>query len=631
MGQGGFLTLVNGTLYDWNLTKVSSSQMNSWSNNFPKTLKSGATANVYIEWDEGLFTRVAQDSGDAVYTLAGTSYSFTIQARATNRFNLSVNFTSLSTTSNDQGTSLNLGWRHDGYVQFILAGQPGNFLSNNLPVGWMSSNLGTLGFRTLRQMCMPGSHDAGMSEVTGSTVFGFTCNTVTQRTDIHGQLMSGSRYFDIRPVISGGDYYTGHYSYITPDDAVAISAAAGAGKVVAGVSGAIVAAAATKLVTMVNDEGVNTWQGANGQSIAQIIDDINTFTANYPELIILNLSHDLNTDLGNQSYAPFTQDQWDGLFSLLSSINALYVVPSGTTDLTQLSLNAYIGSGKGAVVVVVNPSGKGVGVSPTYAGKGFYSGTMFPVYDSYSDTNDLSIMSSSTNSAGQIYKMKQQRGGGDPGYFLLSWTLTQSGWQSVACKLGASSVLDLSDVANAGLYQTLLPACSSTLYPNILYTDGSEGTNQAALAMAVNTITIPSMPAQPTLYQPILVTASSYVSPWIPSNVTNPAPVTYWMSAIDSGNPEWVELQFNTAITINYLTIVLNNGRQGTNPVVQGSSDGRTWTTLVSIDAFAFPNDEDNFRHIEIRSSTSWLYTYYRYYSDPSPYVLLNYFAVGRL
>ena len=119
---------------------------------------------------------------------------------------------------------------------------------------------------------MPGSHDAGMSTLTSGTAMGTRANVITQTQSIGGQLNAGSRYFDIRPVISAGQYVTGHYGRI-------------------------------------EQLGVVTWQGGNGQSIDSIISEINAFTACNQELIILRLSHDLNTDVGNEGYRSFTQHE----------------------------------------------------------------------------------------------------------------------------------------------------------------------------------------------------------------------------------------------------------------------------------------------------------------------------------
>ena len=345
MGQGGHLTLVNGTRYDWTLTVPKEPyQMNSF--RFPETVPAMKSADVYIEWNEGLWARWQDDSGEVVYTLRGSKHSFEIQARVIDeRYHLQVAFTNLETQGNPRDSTIDLGWNWDSYVTFVLAGSEGDFISTNPPAAWMQNNLSTLGKLPLKHLCMPGTHDAGMWMVDGGTAFAGKTTTITQTRSIGGQLLAGSRFFDIRPVISAGAFKTGHY----------------------------------------NEMG--TWQGTNGQSIASIIDDVNAFTSTHKELVILYLSHDLNTDSG---YGPLTQEDWNRLLSQLQNIKDLYIAPSPPDDLTKIALADYIGTGA-AVVVVVDRSDIALG---KFANNGFYTKKQFSVFDSYAGKSSVEEMAS---------------------------------------------------------------------------------------------------------------------------------------------------------------------------------------------------------------------------------------------
>lgn len=272
----------------------------------------------------------------------------------------------------------------------------------------MQNNLDLLGKRNLRHICIPGSHDAGMSVRNGGTAFACDCNTLTQTSGILGQLQLGMRYFDIRPVIGGksGEYFAGHYTHIGL---------------------------------------INSWQGANGQSIRSIIDDVNTYTACYKELVILYLSHDLNTNVGNSKYRYFTQEEWNGLFAQMKALNHLFIADNpANVDLTMLTLNDFISNNRAAVIVVVDPENKNISLGD-YASQGFYMAKNFLVYNNYSDTNDLNKMARC-----QIKKMKKQKQKPDAPYFLLSWTLTQSNCQAVFCFTGLKkSIRRLADTAPA--------------------------------------------------------------------------------------------------------------------------------------------------------------------------------------
>jgi hypothetical protein len=70
-----------------------------------------------------------------------------------------------------------------------------------------------IGDRKLKYVVMPGSHDAGMSEIHKATSGASRENTQTQWLNIYNQLVRGSRWFDIRPCLAdGGKHKLCHYS-----------------------------------------------------------------------------------------------------------------------------------------------------------------------------------------------------------------------------------------------------------------------------------------------------------------------------------------------------------------------------------------------------------------------------------
>ena len=433
MGQGGKITLVNSTPYNWTRTHQHSYQMHSW--NFPSTIPAKTSVSVYVEWDQNIFHQQKDDAGEIDYTLDGTGKVFQIQARAQSGFDLKIYFRDLETQSIRKGTTISLGWEHDGYVSFVLAGSVGHFISTGTDASsWMQNNLSTIGNRTLKEICIPGSHDSGMSEYNKGTAFAHDCNVLTQGKSIGDQLAFGTRYFDIRPTISAGNYLTGHYSRV---------------------------------------DQISSWQGANGQSVDSIINDVNNFSQRHQELVVLNISHSLNTDLGNNSYRSFNQSEWDGLFFKLSHLQNLYQAPLGT-DLTSIKIENLI-SGKSAVIVIIEDPAD----LKDYAGNGFFKYDSFKAYNSYASKNDVGEMAQN-----QFKKMKEHHGE----YFLLSWTLTQDGKQASTCvtKL-ASSIISLAKKANQRMADLIFPEVHKSAFPNILYTDYIVNSDAAVLAMAINT------------------------------------------------------------------------------------------------------------------------------------------------
>ncbi|KAG8999361.1 hypothetical protein FRB94_006087 [Tulasnella sp. JGI-2019a] len=464
MGEGGNITLVNATPYNWTLGATHSYQMAHWS--FPAKILAGTSVSVYVEYKQGAGVNQKDDGGEAMYSLDGVNHTFQVQARSTSNssadFHLKIWLATIATQNFGPGVTIDLGWAHNSWTTFVLSGDETNFSSTQLDASnWMQRNLGRWGDRQLRHFCIPGTHDAGMSVLDHNTFYSSKPNTVTQVKSIGGQLSLGSRYFDIRPCKGSGTYYTGHYSYMD------------------------VSLGALPLY--------KGWQGGRGQSIQDVIKDVNSFTDAHAELVILNLSHAYDTDTGNANYPDLTQAQWEDLLKELTGqvagvegLRHLYIAPaSAQDDLTQLKLNDFVGGGKAAVVVVVpnpNSTTNVPKLSATYANQGFYTYSQVNAFNDSAGTNNADVMIKD-----QLTKMAENRPNSDASYFLLSWTVGLSAWQIGSGFIAPSpSILDIAGGANTQLPIQLMPACSKATYPNILYIDRMEDTNPCAVAVAIN-------------------------------------------------------------------------------------------------------------------------------------------------
>jgi len=426
MGQGGTITLSNLTDQDWHLVHSHSYQMNAWS--FPEVIPKLTASQRYVEWDQHLGRTQSDDAGEARYAIGNTGKTFELQARAKDGFNLQVDVSSFQ-----QPPVVRLGWVHDGDVDFHLYGEGGWLGQGFRADRWMSGNLALLGPRPLRRICMPGSHDAGMSRRTGGTPLGTEHATLTQTLDIGGQFDCGSRFFDLRPVIGDGEYKTGHYSKV-----------------------------------------LLNWQGANGQSIAEIVGQLNARLDASPELVILYSQGSTNTEVGNASYRPFTDDEWRGYFDALKGLRHRLRDDAGG-DLTTRPLRDFIGGGRGCVLVFVK--GASQQVLDEYRAEGIFGIDSMPIYDSYADTDDAGQMISD-----QIAKMRAHKTAPGSEMFLLSWTLTLKG----AGNVFGPSIIDLAERVRARLYGTVLNEATPQSFPNVIYVDAFNEPALAALAMAVN-------------------------------------------------------------------------------------------------------------------------------------------------
>lgn len=303
---------------------------------------------------------------------------------------------------------------------------------------------GTLGHRPLSQICMLGTHDSGMSTTSHSLVPVSVIDpyVLCQSEDIHGQLLKGARYFDIRPQLYKGEWCTGHYT----------------GKV-----------------------------GARGESISSIIDGVNKFTKNNGELIIINFSHSLQSDV--EEWREFNKDEWHSLMKELLKLDHLFIETdkSKANNLSCLKLDDFIGSGKAAVVCIIEEWGNmSLG---DYAHKGFYKSAQFNVRNEYSNKDETDIMVSD-----QLEKMKGHMSAHDKRLFLLSWTLTQQvpEWigsvRSLADSVGDAlkPIKVLAKDCNKELFTRLLPEVSEKSFPNVVYIDYLNNMEYLALVIAIN-------------------------------------------------------------------------------------------------------------------------------------------------
>jgi hypothetical protein len=326
----------------------------------------------------------------------------------------------MTTAAHADGDVIDLGFADGTGIHWILSGGEDNYHDTYSPVDWMQQTMDILRHRPLSQVCMPGSHDAGMSELNSPTFGATTDNTQTQSWGIGDQLVAGSRFFDLRPVISDGAFRMGHYS-----------------------------------------KAVGQWAGGAGMSLADIMDQVNGFTAGNGELVILWLSHFQDTDNG---YVDFDQSNFDDLYNELSNLDSLFTEANGH-PLTDVSMDTYIGDGT-ACVVVVTELPEGIKVDREKYPWAYTSDEFGAWHNDFSDTDDLDTMRSD-----QIAKMRsyrQVKEGGIEDFFVLSWTLTQS--ISDILLGGFSSIRDLACQAWQPLFEAF-DKFTPQSFPNVLMID----------------------------------------------------------------------------------------------------------------------------------------------------------------
>ncbi|MBL0685347.1 PI-PLC domain-containing protein [Aquimarina mytili] len=261
----------------------------------------------------------------------------------------------------------------------------------------------------LDSIMMPGSHDAGMSELhhCAPPIVG-NGYVQTQSSSIGQQLVYGSRYFDIRV----------DYDH-------------------------------NELVTYHRTDG---W-GCNGQGLVSVLDQTKEFLiANPTETAFLKFSH----IRGYKDHNPaVTKQKINDLLSNYSTF--MYKSSNSNINLAKGKL----GNVRGKMILVFNYSEY---IDPLTGRFRYKDGNSaqpgLTVYDHYSNTNDYSKMSTD-----QLNKWKDYGGLGQGVFFLLSWTLTASPPGAIIAVLAKKANDNLPNV----LYDQIV--AKKTSKPNIVYVD----------------------------------------------------------------------------------------------------------------------------------------------------------------
>lgn len=291
---------------------------------------------------------------------------------------------------------------------------------------WMQNNCRS---RKIRNLMMPGAHDAGMYTIHDCTTLAGEDTTQTQNKNFLQMLECGIRYFDIRPSYFQSTFYARHASM---------------------------------------------GQGCYGGAISDILADVATFVAAHKEVVFLKFSHYDNIDATKKT-------QLEGIVH--DTLSDYLLTSTGGSRISAMEIQDIVTGDTGVVIPLfdaLESHDPGISYTGLYSYKDYdpskdnATAADMVVFDSYADDDSFTDMVSD-----QLDKLHDSDNhGGD--LFLLSWTLTQQFWEwdegfGTADQVD-TSILDFANLANHGAQQTLSSQqqkqkiTKSTL-PNIVYVD----------------------------------------------------------------------------------------------------------------------------------------------------------------
>ena len=184
MGQGGKVKIYNNT--DSRMIKryEHSYQMDSWS--FPDTIEAGKIADVYVEWDEGIFKKEADDAGEVIYYLEkDKNKEIEIHMWNCDEKKFEVTRKGFPGISSKPETQI---WKHDGIMPIDVIDKKINFSK------WMSMVDDNT---PINKMSIPGTHDTLTYHLPYAVPPAYEM-AKCQKLNISEQMEAGCRFFDLR-------------------------------------------------------------------------------------------------------------------------------------------------------------------------------------------------------------------------------------------------------------------------------------------------------------------------------------------------------------------------------------------------------------------------------------------------
>ncbi|MBN1664036.1 MAG: hypothetical protein JW943_10590 [Deltaproteobacteria bacterium] len=297
---------------------------------------------------------------------------------------------------------------------------------------WMTNNWTWLSMQDLRYLVLPGSHDAGMSEthycaeLSPGLTFTKESHTRTQVLNIAEQLKQGIRFFDLRPAYERdrNRLWMAHASQLIGEYGIVING------------------------------------GCAGELFDTVMNAVINFAVDHPrELIVLKFGHYWTFEGSPNKwedpvykYANYYQFLTDIIFTKIywfeNPTGRLrdHLIGCSSSDcsreLLTKNLRELMANGKNVIMLLERAKDSGF----HYPSYGVLDAKDLPIYDEYSDTEYVDRMAED-----QIKKLRSFNP--SAGLFLLSWTLTQSSDEAMACAAplffnGCTSVLEFAQRAN---------------------------------------------------------------------------------------------------------------------------------------------------------------------------------------
>ncbi|KAL4901412.1 hypothetical protein BDW74DRAFT_187650 [Aspergillus multicolor] len=429
-----FVTIVNLTPHRFKLDSTHSYQMDTfdWGD-----IPSGRSRQNSVYYSTSLTANPVDTGGEAYYSIEGTSKKFEIRA-TTHIPDTYWRRTVIDLSDMGLGQREYLDPRAEVPVTLVITGSDSHGFMASLTHGsgnWMKQMYDVIKDRPLQHLAMPGTHDSGMSTISGEIVsIGSAANTQTQGLNLYDQLRVGARWFDLR-IMSVHQSDTADYAF---------------------------------WIAHVNDENSDIPIGNTGESLTDVISEINQFTSENPgEIIFLKLRY-----LIGIKRLPGGAISWDegianDFLTELKKINNRCGNLDTATPFQQQPASYFMdqNDGSGCVLFILDTSNVPSGVTSTSPSDGIYPASVMAVTDHWSDLSTTQPVAedqiatwSAINRASPFTNDQ---------FLIAQWLVSADALQTTALTIQKIAIMP----TNPALYWAGVNAMSPTKWPNVLLVD----------------------------------------------------------------------------------------------------------------------------------------------------------------
>lgn len=434
-----YVTIVNLTphrfVLDRNATHSYQMDVFDWGD-----IPQGRSRQNIAEYTKKIGKNAAYDAGEAYYTIQGTSKKFVVRKTA----HISDNYP--RRTIFDL-SGMGLGQREysdpgkETAVTLVVTGSDSYGFIASLrhgPGNWMKKIYNTIKDRQVQHLFLPGSHDAGMSRISRKLdSVGSTRNTQTQGITIYDQLRVGSRLLDLRIGTIHDVLNTIEYDYWT---------------------------------LHVSDENAEVAVGNTGESLDDVVGEINQFSAESPgEIIFVRVRYLVGIrSLPGGGPIPWTEDIMNKFFDRLRAVNNRCGNLDLNTKFNKQKASYFMdqNGGKGCVIFLLDTFNvKKDGVPRNSSADGIYDSKMLDVVENWSNMADTAKVA---NDQTAKWKTVSRNGSfATDSFFLAQWIISTDFITTTALSIEEIAV----QPTNPALYWMGVNHLSPETFPTVLLID----------------------------------------------------------------------------------------------------------------------------------------------------------------